>query len=128
VVNVSARGRVIPGGTVSAGFTIGGAAARRVLIRAIGPSLRLFGHPDPLENPILEIFAGGAVRATNSGEWSEDPEVPAIAAVVGAFALPAGSRDAVLITTLPPGSYTAVVRGAAPADEGEVVAEVYLVD
>ena len=30
----------------------------------------------------------------------------------GAFGLPAGSRDAALLTTLPAGSYTVQVRGA----------------
>ena len=44
----------------------------------------------------------------------------------GAFALTAGSKDAALLVSLPPGAYTAIVRGGAGATAGGVVLlEVY---
>jgi hypothetical protein len=43
---------------------------------------------------------------------------------VGAFALPADSRDAALVLTLPPGSYTAQVSGVANT-VGVALVEIY---
>jgi hypothetical protein len=43
---------------------------------------------------------------------------------VGAFALDLGSRDAALVAALPPGSYTAQVRGA-DGGTGEALIEIY---
>jgi hypothetical protein len=43
---------------------------------------------------------------------------------VGAFALPAGSRDAALLATLPPGAYTAQVSGVG-GTTGVALVEVY---
>jgi hypothetical protein len=43
---------------------------------------------------------------------------------VGAFALPAGSRDAALVVSLPPGSYTAQVSGVGGLT-GDAIIEVY---
>jgi SAM-dependent methyltransferase len=128
LVNMSARAHISPGAAVTAGFTIAGSAERRVLIRAIGPSLSLFGQPSPIANPTLDIYAGNVICARVYGGWGGDPHIAAAAVAVGAFAIPAGNNDAALITTLPPGSYTAVVKGATLADHGDVVVEVYLID
>jgi hypothetical protein len=43
---------------------------------------------------------------------------------VGAFALTPGSRDAALLTTLAPGSYTVQVSGA-DGGTGEALVEIY---
>ena len=48
------------------------------------------------------------------------------ARAVGAFALPAGSRDAVILTSLPPGAYTVVVSGVG-ATSGTALVELYVV-
>jgi hypothetical protein len=90
--------------------------------------LRLFGHPTPLENPALEVYAGDVVRERNSGGWGGNAYLAAAAAAVGAFFIPIENKDAVLVTKLPPGSYTALVKGATAAEQGEVVVEVYLID
>jgi hypothetical protein len=44
---------------------------------------------------------------------------------VGAFALTAGSRDAALLVTLKPGSYTAQVKAAQSASSGVALIEIY---
>jgi len=46
----------------------------------------------------------------------------------GAFALPAGRKDAVLVVTLPPGRYTAVVSSVRAAASGSALLEVYDLD
>ena len=43
----------------------------------------------------------------------------------GAFAFANGSADSVILITLPPGTYTAVVSGATTADTGTGLVEVY---
>ena len=64
----------------------------------------------PLADPKLEIYSGNTVVAANDN-WDAAATPAATKASVGAFALPAGSKDAVLIVTLAPGSYTAQVSG-----------------
>ena len=48
------------------------------------------------------------------------------ALAVGAFALPNGSRDAAIFTTLTAGAYTAVVSGVG-ATSGTALVELYVV-
>jgi hypothetical protein len=123
MVNVSARNRVGTGDDILiAGFNITGSAAKRLLIRAIGPKLAAFGVPGVLADPRLEIFNSAGVKLTENDDW-----LPALAdtfARVGAFALDLGSSDAALIAVLVPGSYTAQVRGA-NGGTGEALIEIY---
>lgn len=113
LVNVSARTEVGAGSDILiAGFVIGGTTAKTVMIRAIGPTLAVFGVTDTLADPKLQLFSGSALVAENN-DWGGDPQAVRIAEAVGAFAIPqTTSRDAVLVVTLPPGSYTAQVSGA----------------
>ncbi len=57
-----------------------------------------------------------------------DATLPATFNRVGAFTLPANSRDAALVTTLEPGAYTAQIRGGTATETGEVLLEVYFLD
>lgn len=113
LVNVSARTEVGAGSDILiAGFVIGGTTAKTVMIRAIGPTLAVFGVTDTLADPRLQLFSGPNLVAENN-DWGGDAQLVRIAEAVGAFAIPvATSRDAVLLVTLPPGSYTAQVSGA----------------
>ena len=123
LVNVSARNRVGTGDDILiAGFNIAGDGAKRLLIRAIGPRLTVFGVGSVLQNPKLEIFDGAGMRVTENDDWS--PALATNFAAVGAFELENGSRDAALIATLPPGSYTAQVRGS-DGGTGEALIEIY---
>jgi N-acetylmuramoyl-L-alanine amidase len=122
VVNLSARNRVGTGddGLIT-GFAVAGTGQRRVLIRAVGPTLAAFGVPGPLADPRLEIF-DGSTRIAGNDDWT--PELASAFAQVGAFGLPAGSRDAALVLTLPAGrAYTAQVTGGGAT--GEALVEVY---
>lgn len=115
LVNVSVLKQIPAGGFLTAGFVIGGGAgaARTVLIRAIGPTLGAapFNVGGAMADPKLELFRGQSVIAENDN-WGGDAQLTTVAGSVGAFALgDAGSRDAVLLVTLPPGGYTAQVSG-----------------
>lgn len=117
LVNLSCRARVGAGGDILiAGFVIRGTQPRRMLIRGIGPGLAQFGLGGTVTDPKLEIFNGQNQLVTQNDNWADARETsanasPALFASVGAFNLPANSRDAALVVTLPPGSYTAQVSG-----------------
>jgi hypothetical protein len=123
LVNLSLRSTLVAGQTQTAGFVIGGRASRRVLIRAIGPALTGFGIPNALATPIIDLFRYQQRFASNNG-WRNEAGLAAVFTTVGAFPLPATSRDAAMLEYLEPGPYTVQVSGGA----GEVLLEVYFVE
>lgn len=129
LINISNRGTVGTGSAVMIpGFVIRGDAARAVLIRGVGPTLADFDVPDTLEDPGLVLYQGQEIVNLND-DWQDAPnadEIEIAAGVVGAFLLSDGSKDAAILTVLPPGRYTAVVEGADDG-VGTALVEVYLV-
>ena len=127
MLNVSTRGQVGDQELI-AGVIINGTTSKRVMIRAVGPTLSQFGVSGELADPVLRLVNqanGAVVRENNDWQMGNDgAEVAEAAARVGAFALPAGSKDAVLLITLPPGRYTALVNGAS-GSAGLAIVEVY---
>jgi peroxiredoxin len=124
LVNLSCRARVGTGGDILiAGFVLRGTAAKRMLIRAVGPTLAQLGVTGVLANPKLDVISQstGAIVATNE-KW--DASLAEAFSGVGAFALPANSLDAALVVNLPPGGYTAQVSGVNNA-AGVALVEVY---
>ncbi|MBI5768775.1 MAG: hypothetical protein HZA93_13335 [Verrucomicrobia bacterium] len=122
--NLSTRTMLVAGQPVTMGFVVDGEKPRRVLVRAVGPTLAQFGVATPAANPTLTVFKNSAQVAANAA-WGGAPSLASVFATVGAFALPANSRDCALLLTLEPGAYTAQVRGEAGS---EVLVEVYFVD
>lgn len=123
LLNVSVRTTLAPGQTAIEGFVVSG-SSRRVLVRAIGPSLALFGVTNAVATPSLTLFKGASQIGANTG-WGGTPSLAAVFSAVGAFALPPTSRDCAVVLTLEPGNYTAHARADGP---GEVLLEVYFVD
>jgi hypothetical protein len=130
-LNLSTRGRVrADGGLLIGGVVVSGPGPKRLLVRAIGPTLDLFGVSATLPDPVLTIFSGSTALATND-DWGSTiaaqataADVAAAAAKVGAFGLPADSRDSALLLTVAPGAYTVQVEGKANA-EGIILFEIY---
>lgn len=123
MVNLSVRARVRGGDdTLIAGFVVTGETPLRVLLRGVGPSLAQFGITDPVSNPRITLFDSSAIIAAND-DWNSDPAAQTAATSVGAFAL-TDNRDAVLVTSLPPGAYTLHVSGEA-GDHGIALVEIY---
>ncbi|WP_414662729.1 reprolysin-like metallopeptidase [Horticoccus sp. 23ND18S-11] len=121
LINVATRARVGTGNEVLiGGFVVQGTRPARMLIRAAGPALAAFGVTDALADPQLRIFAEGRVAAENdhwgtplgTGDPASAAEIAAAAAQARAFPFAAGSADAAVLVTLPPGAYSAVVEGA----------------
>jgi YVTN family beta-propeller protein len=127
MINISSRADVSGGAQVAiAGFVIGGQQSKPVLIRAVGPALASFGVTGELAAPALTVYSGATVVASNTG-WgsaSSASEIAAAASLSGAFALPSGSADSAVVTTLAPGAYTAIVSSANGAS-GVALVEVY---
>lgn len=126
LINVSALTRAGTGSAVLiAGFVIAGDSPKRVLLRAIGPSLASFGVSNPLADPRLAVFRQDATTPLQENDnWDGSPELAAAFAATGAFTLPADSRDAALLLVLPPGAYSAQISGAGTST-GLALVEVY---
>jgi hypothetical protein len=126
--NLSARGYVAAGASITAGFVVSGTNSVQVLLRGIGPALAGLGVAGVLPDPALSLYQGSTVLASNQG-WAGAANaalVQAAAAQVGAFSLSSGSKDAAILVTLQPGAYTLAVSGAS-GDAGTALAELYLV-
>jgi hypothetical protein len=106
--NISTRLAVSTGENVLiGGFIVVGQAPKRIIIRAIGPSLGAFGVNGALADPTLELFQGSTSLAFNN-DW-QDSQASEISPTGLA---PSDPREAAIVRTLAPGAYTAVVRGS----------------
>jgi hypothetical protein len=112
VLNLSTRGIVSVGDNVLiGGFIVTGTDPKSMVLRALGPSLRGFGLPNVLRDPVLSVYnSSGALIATNDN-WQSDPNH----FVVAANGLtPANPLEPAIERTLAPGAYTVIVRGKDP--------------
>ena len=121
-LNIATRLQIQSGDNVLiAGFIITGPAgsSKKVLIRGIGPSLANFGVAGTIPDPLLELHNpdGSVVTNDNWQEASNAADIPA------GFA-PGNNLESAIYTTLSPGAYTAIVKGA-HNEAGIGLAEVY---
>ena len=113
----------IGNGPFSAGFVIAGPSPKTVLIRAIGPTLKVLGVTNVSPAAQFAVYSGSTVVASNSA-WGTAAKNGALVTAfnqTGAFALPDGSADSAAIATLAPGLYSATVTGS----PGTALVEVY---
>ncbi len=136
LVNLATRSQVGSGANVlTVGFTITGTAKKSVLVRGVGPGLAPLGFTGVVADPTLTLFSGSTVIATNndwgtlinSGTVATSPVTAATFSSVGAFGLPANSKDSSLLTSLDPGSYTAQMSSATGVT-GLGIVEIYEMD
>jgi hypothetical protein len=113
--NLSIRSLVGTGdNTLVAGVTVTD-QERYVLIRGVGPTLGVFGVNGVLRKPLLSVYKANGELMASTGSWStsytatQRAGLAMLSQSVGAFALNAGSDDAVLHLRLVPGGYTIVV-------------------
>jgi hypothetical protein len=131
-LNIATR---LPVGTLQnvliGGFIIKGSAPKRVVIRAIGPSLNGI-VAGALQDPRLELHdSGGTIIASNDnwrstqvgGVIDSDQSID----LVGTGLAPNNDAESAMVVTLNPGSYTAVVGGANNTT-GIAIVEVYDLD
>lgn len=122
LLNLSTRMRVATGEKVLiAGFIITGTDPKKVIIRGIGPSL---GGATSLSDPVLELHQGNVTLAVNDN-WKTAQNGTSQQAEVEATTIPPKNElESAIVTTLSPGSYTAVLSGK-DSGEGIGVVEVY---
>ncbi len=122
--NISTRGWVGPGdNALIGGFIISGTQPKKVIVRAIGPSLSSFGVPGVLVDPKLTIFNSRSEPIAANDDWqsSQASEINASGRA------PADNRESAIVLSLPPGTYTAVVTGKAGAT-GIALVDLYDLD
>lgn len=132
LANISGRGTVGTSNPMIAGFVLSGDQPRRVLLRAIGPTLGAYGVDGAVQGPVFRLARMGEeialLEVTRGWEADADPlALRAAMAEVGAFDLEPGSRDAAALVTLPAGVYTVATTDT--FNQGGVsLVEVYALD
>jgi cyclophilin family peptidyl-prolyl cis-trans isomerase len=122
LADISTRAQVGSGDSVLiGGFIIQGSVPKRVLVRAIGPSLIPFGVANALMDPALELRDMNGALLFSNDNWTTAANKQDISDTGRA---PAASQESAILTTLAPGRYTAIVRGVG-ATSGVALVEVY---
>ncbi|MBI4623879.1 MAG: immunoglobulin domain-containing protein [Verrucomicrobia bacterium] len=131
IINMSVRTSAGAGNeTLIVGFAVAGAAggAKPLLVRAIGPSLTVFGVTGVLADPELALYRD-SIQIFNNNNWGDSlafDQIVAAARTTGAFDIGTRSLDAALAVALQPGSYTAQV--VARGNNGVALLELYDAD
>jgi hypothetical protein len=104
------------------GFILSGDSEKQVALRAIGPSLTAVGVKGTLDDPLLELYDSTGTLIAGNDNWTSLPpeSIPAGLA-------PTDPNESLVVATLTPGSYTAVLRGA-DGSGGVALWEIYDLD
>ena len=131
--NISTRGFVQTGESVMiGGFTVQGTGTKRVIIRAIGPELTQYGITNALANPTLELHNTAGALIGSNDNW----QTTIIGGIITSNQVsdiqnsghaPTAANESAIIADLPPGNYTAIVRGV-NSTTGVALVEVYDLD
>ena len=98
------------------GFIVQGTEPKRVIVRAIGPELTRYGVPNALADPTLELHDGGGALIASNDNWQHTIiggiiTADQVAEIQNSGHAPGDPSESAIIATLPPGNYTAIVRG-----------------
>jgi len=120
VANISTRGLIQPGDKLMiAGFIVQKGSVR-VVVRAIGPSLVAFGIPNALPDTTLQLRDQNGVIVRENDDWMTTQKQE----LESTGLQPSDPKEAALVQTIPPGQYTAQVRGK-PESTGIGVVQIY---
>ena len=92
------------------------------MVRAIGPSLTALGVSNPLPDTTLQLRNENGVVLLENDNWKTDPAQKQ--ELEGTGLQPTNGLEAALVMTIPPGQYTALVRGKGESS-GIGVVEIY---
>lgn len=129
LLNLTSTTDVPSGGSIGASFTIEGGTPKQVLIRGLGPALALspYNFTDTLADPRLTLLDAAGVQIGTNDNWGSVATSPSLAAAfapVGALPLLDNSKDAAILVTLNPGTYTAQLEGVGGTG-GKGLLEIY---
>jgi hypothetical protein len=123
--NLAVRGNIQTGDNILiAGLTISAGDPRRIVFRGMGPSLKFAGVPSPIDDPTLELHDANGIVIGGNDNWKDASNASDLSTTGLA---PNIDSESAVLTTLGPGKYTAIVRGANNAT-GVGLAEVYKLD
>jgi hypothetical protein len=122
--NISTRGWVGAGDdALIGGFIVGGQTTKRIIVRALGPSLGGSGLA-LLADPVVELHGSDGQLIALNDDWATGSQQGEITAT---GLQPNNSRESALIATIPSGSYTVMVQGA-DGGAGIGLVEIYDLD
>jgi hypothetical protein len=92
------------------GFIITGNVAKPVVLRGLGPSLTSAGLPAAslLNDPVLELRGASGALILSNDNWKDSPQKSQIE---GTVFQPSDDRESVIVATLPPATYTVILKG-----------------
>jgi hypothetical protein len=128
--NISTRGLVQTGQNLMiGGFIVQGTGPKRVIIRAIGPELTQHGITNALANPTLELHNGSGALIARNDNWQTTILGGIITSnqvtdIQNSGHVPTAPSESAIVANLPPGNYTAIVRGVNNTT-GVALVEVY---
>jgi hypothetical protein len=108
------------------GLILRGGTPKRVLFRALGPSVKISGTtvPGALQDPTMELHDGNGAVLLSNDNWKDAPNS---AEIQSTGLAPPDDRESAILMTLAPGNYTTVVRGV-NGTTGIGLAEAYKLD
>ncbi len=128
LTNLSSRVFIGTGSqTAISGVVVKGDLPKKLLLRVAGPALRQFGVTGTLADPSLTLFDSSGTAVVSNNDWTasgNQAELGIAVLTAGAFPFEVGSKDAAVLVTVSPGSYTVVVGGAS-GTTGVALVEVY---
>jgi N-acetylneuraminic acid mutarotase len=109
LANISTRAFVQTGDNVLfGGLIVTGSGPKKIVLRALGPSLSNFGIADALPDPVLELHDSTGALLTSNDNWIDASNTQEI---IDSGLAPSHNFEPVILTSLNPGAYTAIVRG-----------------
>jgi hypothetical protein len=121
--NISTRLSVGTGNNVLiGGFIVTGSQSKKVILRAVGPSLG-DQFPDALQDPYLEVHDSTGKTIASNDNWQDGDKLAILASGVA----PKDNNEPAIVLTLDPGNYTAIVSGVG-GTTGIALVEVYDLD
>jgi hypothetical protein len=121
LANLATRVQVGAANNVAiAGFIVIGNSGKQIVVRGLGPSLVSAGVQGPLADPIVELYDSAGTLLASNNDWEQgQPQ-----ALRDVNLAPSNQFEAAVVAMLPPGAYTAILRGNGTA-AGIGLVEVY---
>jgi hypothetical protein len=87
------------------GFIITGNTPKKVVLRALGPSLAAFGITNFVPDPVLQLRGSSGALIRQNDNWKDDQR----SEIEGTVFQPSDDRESVIVATLTPGTYTGLM-------------------
>jgi acid phosphatase len=110
LLNDSTRLRTGTGDSVMiGGFIVGGPVKKNVIVRGIGPSIKINGTPVPgtLQDPVIELHKSDGTILSANDNWRDTQQ----SEIQASGLAPSDERESAISISLDPGNYTVILSG-----------------